>query len=260
MNIVSDLAEGRRILAEAIDAAKRLVLFTGAGVSTESGIPDFRSPGGLWSRMRPILFQDFVASEEARLEDWRRRFHLMAEFEAAQPNAGHRAMAGLVARGEAIALITQNIDGLHERSGVPEERLIRLHGTGTHAACLDCDARMEIAEAEAAIAATGRAPRCPACGGLVKCAVVSFGQSMPEAEMARAEAASRAADLFVAAGSSLQVHPAAGLPVAARRVGARLIIVNRDETALDGLADVVLRGPIGRLFEPFDQAARDGAT
>ncbi|MBT9288092.1 SIR2 family NAD-dependent protein deacylase [Prosthecodimorpha staleyi] len=259
MNIVSDLAEGRRILAEAIGAAKRLVLFTGAGVSTESGIPDFRSPGGLWSRMRPITFQDFVASEAARLEDWRRRFHLMAEFEAAIPNAGHRAMARLVGSGKAIALITQNIDGLHERSGVPEDRLIRLHGTGTHASCLDCHERMEIAEAEAAIAATGQSPRCPACGGLIKCAVVSFGQAMPEAEMTRAEAASRAADLFVAAGSSLQVHPAAGLPVAARRAGARLLIVNRDETALDSLADRVLRGPIGRLFDPSDDAGRDGA-
>lgn len=249
MNIVTDPQEGRRILADEIGAARAVVFFTGAGVSTESGIPDFRSPGGLWSRMRPIEFDEFLGSEEARLEDWRRRFHLMREFEAAEPNVAHRAMAALVASGRALAIITQNIDGLHERSGLPEDRLIRLHGTATHAECLGCGARSEITEAEAAIAATGRSPVCAECGGLIKCAVVSFGQPMPELAMARADRATRAADLFVAVGSSLQVHPAAGFPASARRNGARLVIVNGEETPLDSIAHVVLRGPIGHLFD-----------
>ncbi|MEJ1161420.1 SIR2 family NAD-dependent protein deacylase [Prosthecomicrobium sp. N25] len=248
-NIVRDLDEGRRILADEIAASRALVVFTGAGISTESGIPDFRSPGGLWSRLRPIEFQDFVASEAARLEDWRRRFELGRQFGGAEPNEGHKAIARLVESGHCRAVITQNIDGLHARAGVPADRIVELHGNGTYAHCLRCGTRAGIAAVEAEIAETGTSPRCPACGGLVKCAVVSFGEAMPVDAMARAEEATRAADLFLAVGSSLQVYPAAGFPIMAKRLGARLVIVNRDETELDDLADRVLRLPIGPLFK-----------
>ena len=248
------------MLGDMIAEAKTIVPFTGAGISTESGIPDFRSPGGLWTRNRPIPFDEFVASQEARDESWRRRFAMEPSFAAARPSRGHRALASLYKAGKIPAIVTQNIDNLHQASGFSSEHVVELHGNTTYARCIGCGARYEIAWVRERFEPEGIAPACTACDEPVKSATISFGQSMPEAEMARAEAASHAADLFVAAGSSLQVHPAAGLPVAARRAGARLIIVNRDETALDGLADFVLRGPIGRLFEPADQAAGDGAT
>lgn len=248
-NIVRDLDEGRRILADEIGRASRIVFFTGAGISTESGIPDFRSPGGIWSRMQPIEFDAFVASEAARLEDWRRRFTLIREFEGAEPNVAHRVIAALARAGKAIAVVTQNIDGLHARAGTPPDKIVELHGNGTYAHCLRCGGRVELAAVEVEIEETGRSPRCRACGGLVKCAVVSFGESMPVEAMGRAEVALRSADLFVAIGSSLQVYPAAAYPAAAKRRGARLLIINRDPTDSDGVADVVLRGSIGALFE-----------
>lgn len=248
MTMIEDPLEGSLLLADLIGAARRVVVFTGAGISTESGIPDFRSPGGLWSRMKPIYYDDFVASEEARLEDWRRRFDFQREVRAAEPNVAHRAIAKLVAGGKALAVITQNIDGLHQRAGVPSEHLIEIHGNATHATCLECDTRHELDDMEAEIARSGRSPTCRACGGLVKAAVISFGQAMPTNQMMRAEYAIQRADLFLAVGSSLQVQPAASLPMAAKYQGANLVIVNRDPTPLDGIADHVLRGPIGALF------------
>jgi len=239
-------------LAAAFAAAERAVVFTGAGISTESGIPDFRSPGGIWSTMKPILYQEFLDSEEVRLEDWRRRFRMAASFAAVAPNAGHRAIARLVRDGPVATVVTQNIDRLHQRAGVPHERVVELHGHGTGAACLDCGAETALADAEAAIAATGRAPRCGACGGLVKGAIVSFGQPMPPAAMLRAGEASRDCDLFVVVGSSLVVQPAAGFPLIARRSGARLVILDRAATALDAEADLVLRGPIGEILGPLE--------
>ncbi len=248
MIIVQDANEGKTVLAELIGAAREVVIFTGAGISTESGIPDFRSPNGIWSKVEPIWFDDFVASEAARLEDWRRRFAFRDEFTAAEPNVAHLAIARLVAAGKCRAVITQNIDGLHQRAGVPADALIELHGNATFATCLDCGRRHELADLEKVIAETGRSPRCTACGGLVKAAIVSFGQAMPAVEMRRAEQAIETADLFVAIGSSLQVQPAASLPVAAKYQGAKLVIVNRDPTPLDDLADRVLRGSIGTVF------------
>lgn len=245
---ITDAAEAAALLARLFAEASSAVVLTGAGLSTESGIPDYRSPGGLWSRMRPIEFGAFVASEAARLEDWRRRVIFEAEFAAARPNAGHLALARLAAAGRIDLLVTQNIDGLHTRAGTPPERLIEIHGNGTYATCLACGRRMEIAEAEATIAATGASPRCPACGGLVKAAVVSFGQAMPEAEMRRATRAARGCDLFVAVGSSLQVHPAAGLPIEAERAGARLVIVNGEATPLDPIAEIVVHARLGEVL------------
>jgi NAD-dependent protein deacetylase/lipoamidase len=236
-----EIAELRRI----IDEARRIVIFTGAGISTESGIPDFRSPGGIWTRMRPIDFAEFLASDEARRETWRRRFATDETMRKAEPNRGHRAVATLVDRGKASAVITQNIDGLHQASGVPPDRVIELHGNTTYAHCLDCAQRYEIADIRAEFARTGEAPCCVACGGYVKTATVSFGQAMPAAAMVRAEEETLAADLFIAIGSSLVVYPAAGFPELAARNGIRLVILNREPTGLDPLADLVLHREIG---------------
>ncbi|HSG91560.1 MAG TPA: Sir2 family NAD-dependent protein deacetylase [Pseudomonadales bacterium] len=234
--------------ARMLDAARSAVVFTGAGISTESGIPDFRSPGGLWTRMKPIQFQDFVASEAVRQESWRRRFSGERTLETAQPNRGHEAVARLVARGSVAAVITQNIDNLHQASGIDDERIIELHGNAHHATCLDCRRRYELADLEATFARDGAVPPCADCGGIIKTATISFGQSMPEREMMRAEAATLAADLFVVVGSSLVVHPAAGFPELAARRGVPLVILNREPTPLDDLATLVLHREIGETL------------
>jgi NAD-dependent deacetylase len=232
-------------LADMLRAARRAVVFTGAGISTESGIPDFRSPGGIWTRMAPIDFRDFVSSAEMRREAWRRRFAMEESFAAARPNAGHKAVAALVARGTASHVITQNIDNLHQDSGVPEEKVIEVHGNTRYAKCLECGARMELGPIRAHFEAHGEPPDCASCGGIVKTATISFGQAMPELEMARAEKATLDCDLFLVLGSSLVVYPAAGLPLLAKRNVARLVIVNREPTEQDGIADLVINGEIG---------------
>ena len=235
-------------LASLLRQARRAVVFTGAGISTESGIPDFRSPGGIWTRMMPIDFSDYVADPEARRESWRRRFEMEETWNQVRPNDGHRAVAELAARGIVSHVITQNIDALHQAGGVPEEQVIELHGNITYAKCLDCEGRMEIAAIRAHFEAEGDAPACPACGGIVKTATISFGQAMPEHEMARAEAAVAACDLCLVAGSSLQVYPAASFPLKAKRNGARLAILNREPTPQDPYADLVIHGEIGPIL------------
>jgi len=232
-------------LRELLAAARHAVVFTGAGISTESGIPDFRSPGGIWTRMAPIDFEDFVRSEEMRREAWRRRFAMEDTFRTAEPNRGHRAVATLVRRGTVSSVITQNIDGLHQASGVPDRQVIELHGNTTYAACLDCGERHELAPIRAAFERDETPPVCVKCEGLVKTATISFGQSMPVLAMRRAEAETLAADLFIVLGSSLVVYPAAGFPELAKHNGAKLVIVNREETGLDRYADLVLHEPIG---------------
>lgn len=232
-------------LARLLLGARNAVAFTGAGISTESGIPDFRSPGGIWTQMAPIDFAAFLASEEARRETWRRRFAADETLSRARPNRGHRAIAELVRRGRATAVITQNIDGLHQQSGVPAERVVELHGNTTYARCLDCAERYEIEALRLTFERDGEAPVCGSCGGFVKTATISFGQAMPERAMRRAEALSLATDLFLVAGSSLVVYPAAGFPELARRNGATLVIVNREPTGLDAIADLVLHREIG---------------
>jgi len=203
------------------------VVFTGAGISTESGIPDFRSPGGLWTQNAPIDFEDFVSSREMRREAWRRRLAMEDMFSTVQPNAGHLAVAELVRRGKVSHVITQNIDNLHQDSGVPGEQVIELHGNTRYAKCLDCGERMEIAPVRAHFETHGDPPDCAMCGGLVKTATISFGQAMPEEAMARAQEATIAGDLFLVLGSSLVVYPAAGFPRLAKRAGAKPVIVNR---------------------------------
>lgn len=237
----SDLVEFRRML----DAAAKVVVFTGAGISTESGIPDFRSPGGVWSRMKPIYFQEFVASETARVESWRRKFDSDPVMRAAAPNRGHRAVARLVDQGKVTHIVTQNIDGLHQASGIPDHQVIELHGNSTYAHCLDCHRRYELDDIRPAFEATLKSPRCDDCGGFVKTATVAFGQSMPPAAMIRAEEAILACDLCLVAGSSLVVYPAAGFPELAKRNGAGLVILNREPTDMDPIADLVLHREIG---------------
>jgi NAD-dependent deacetylase len=230
---------------EMIRGCHRGVVFTGAGISTESGIPDFRSPGGIWTKYQPIQFQEFVESEEMRRESWRRKFATDSLLGGAKPNAGHRAIAALVERGKVSSVITQNIDGLHQRSGIPEGKVIELHGNATYAACLDCAHRYELEAIRKVFEVDETLPLCERCGGMVKTATISFGQSMPIEAMERAERETLACDLFMAVGSSLVVYPAAGFPEIAKRNGARLVILNREPTPLDGSADLVLHAEIG---------------
>jgi NAD-dependent deacetylase len=236
-------------LRNMIEQARRIVVFSGAGISTESGIPDFRSPGtGTWEKMKPIYFDDFLRSAEARREAWRRRFESDATMRAAEPNRGHRAVARLVREGKVHAVITQNIDGLHQASGIPDDLVIELHGNTTYATCLACATRHEIADIHAAFAQTDEVPDCRACGGLLKTATISFGQSMPEGPMLRARQAVQETDLCLVLGSSLVVYPAAGFPEMAKRRGAGLVILNRQETGLDPIADLVIHAGIGDVL------------
>ena len=238
---MADVDELKRL----IEAARSIVAFTGAGISTESGIPDFRSPGGVWTKYKPIEFGSFIASAEARREAWRRKFASDEVVRKATPNAGHRALARLSERGKLTGLITQNVDGLHQVSGVPEERIIELHGNGTYASCLTCRRRHELDWVREIFEDGERLPLCTACGGIIKTATISFGQAMPEDAMQRAQEATLAADLFIVLGSSLVVFPAAGFPMLAKRNGAGLVIVNRDPTDQDDVADLVINAEIG---------------
>ena len=224
------------------------MIFTGAGISTESGIPDFRSPGGVWSRMKPIYFQEFMADEVKRREAWNRAFSGVAGWVGAAPNAGHRAIARLVAAGKVASVITQNVDNLHQDSGVPEEQVIELHGNASYATCLDCGLRHELAALRQGFLGAGEIPVCRDCAGLVKVATISFGQPMPQDKMRLAEAETLACDLFLVLGSSLVVQPAASFPVLAKRNGAGLVIINREPTELDRYADLVLNTEIGPLL------------
>lgn len=248
--IVSDITEGQGLLRELIVESDCIAGFTGAGISTESGIPDFRSKNTSWHRNPPMPFDEFMASEEARVVAWQRKFAMDDQHGDARPNKGHKALANLVARGRMEALITQNIDGLHEASGVPADKIIELHGNGTYATCLVCGVRHELKDIRQRFEASGRPETC-LCGGVVKTATISFGQSMPQDAMRRAQKATMNCDLFLAIGSSLVVYPAAAFPVLAKENGAKLVIINREETALDGAADLVLRTGIGDVLAPF---------
>jgi NAD-dependent deacetylase len=237
-----DLDRLRRML----DDARRIVFFTGAGISTESGIPDYRSPGtGLWTKMQPIQFQDFIASDRIRRESWRRRFSGDRPIENAKPNKGHEAIAKLIHDGKASVVITQNVDNLHQNSGIDPSRVIELHGNATYAKCLDCGRRYELVHLERQFVETGGVAPCAECHGIIKSATISFGQSMPQTEMRRAQEQTVRCDLFVVVGSSLVVYPAAGFPELAKELGAKLAIVNREPTPLDRIADLVVRREIG---------------
>ena len=250
--IAPDLETAIDDLQEFIEGSRVVAPFTGAGISTECGIPDFRSPGGLWTKNRPIPLEEFLASQDLRDEAWRRRFAMEAQFSAARPGRGHLALASLYRTGKAPAVITQNIDNLHQSSGISAEHVIELHGNTSYAMCLGCGKRYELEWVRQQFtAARERAPDCADCGGHIKTATISFGQPMPEREMRRAEQLTLDCDLFLAVGSSLVVWPAAGFPLMAKRNGARLVIINREATELDKIADLVIRDDIGTVLSPF---------
>jgi NAD-dependent deacetylase len=240
-------------LAGLVSRADRIVAFTGAGVSTESGIPDFRSPGGVWDRFDPseFTFQNFMGSEAGRRRYWELGRTTFPVIRRAEPNPGHHALVTLWRLGKLDCVITQNIDNLHQASGIASEHVVELHGNTTFATCLDCAERYELAWVRKRFEeAGGRAPDCR-CGGYIKTATVSFGQAMPEAAMRRAEELTLTCDLFLSIGSSLVVWPAAGFPLMAKRNGARLVIINRDPTDFDDVADLVIRADIGATLAPF---------
>lgn len=249
--IAPDLATATAKLRAMIETSERVIPFTGAGISTESGIPDFRSPGGLWTKTQPIPFDQFLASREMRDEAWRRRFAMDEYFAKARPTRGHLALASLYRSGKAPGVITQNIDNLHQVSGIAHEHVVELHGNTTFATCLDCDQRYELCVVRAKFDSSGgRAPDCD-CGGHIKTATVSFGQAMPDDAMRRAQRWTQECDLFIAIGSSLVVWPAAGFPLQAKRNGARLVIINREATEFDSIADLVIRQDIGDALAPI---------
>ena len=249
--IASDLTIAIARLRDLLEDASVIVPFTGAGISTECGIPDFRSPGGLWTKNQPIPFDVFVSSQEMRDEAWRRRFAMEENFARAKPGRGHRALASLYRSGKSPGLITQNIDNLHQASGIDASDVIELHGNTTYALCLDCSRRYELSWVKEKFEVAGqRAPDC-ACGGYIKTATVSFGQAMPPEAMERAEDLTKSCDLFLAVGSSLVVWPAAGFPRMAKRNGAVLVIINREATEFDDIADLVVRNDIGDTLGPF---------
>jgi NAD-dependent deacetylase len=250
--IAPDLDSAIARLGDMVHEALSIVPFTGAGISTECGIPDFRSPGGIWTKNRPIPFEEFLASREARNESWRRRFAMQDQFGDARPGRGHRALASLYRAGKVPAVVTQNIDNLHQASGIAAEHVVELHGNTTYALCLGCGARHELSWVRNRMdAANGCAPDCPGCGGFIKTATVSFGQAMPDDAMRRAQDLAQSCDLFLAIGSSLVVWPAAGFPLMAKRNGARLIIINREPTEFDDIADLVLHQDIGTVLQRF---------
>jgi NAD-dependent deacetylase len=249
--IAADLDDAIARLSDLVGEAATIVPFTGAGISTECGIPDFRSPGGIWTKNRPIQFDTFLASQEARNQAWRFRFEMEDQFGGAKPGRGHRALASLYRAGKVPEVITQNIDNLHQASGIAGEHVVELHGNTTFAHCLDCGTRYELSWVRRRMEeGNGCAPDC-ACGGFIKTATISFGQAMPEAAMRRAQALSESCELFIAIGSSLVVWPAAGFPLTAKRAGARLVIINREPTEFDAVADLVIRQDIGTVLEPF---------
>jgi NAD-dependent deacetylase len=252
---MSTATPSARQVARWLSESRTAVAFTGAGISTESGIPDFRSPGGVWSKYQPVYFDDFLRSAAARHEYWRQKCEGHDDFAAARPNPGHELLATWEARGHLAAVVTQNIDGLHQLAG--SRRVLELHGTARHIACLDCSTRYEVTPMVEDFRRTNQVPPCPACGGLLKLATISFGQSLPADVLEAAVALCRKADLVFAIGSSLVVEPAASLPRIARERGARLVIINRDPTPLDAWAAARFDGSIGTVLTEIERAMKE---
>ena len=236
-----------------IAQSTRMVVLTGAGVSTESGVPDFRSPGGLWEQFRIVQYDEYVASEEARIEDWHRRFYMKDQIGAVEPNTGHKVIADWLNSGKCQCLVTQNVDGLHQRAGAPSGKTIEIHGNATTASCISCNTDHEMDLCRKLFETTGVSPKCQSCGGLVKADVVMFGEAMPKDKTEEAFKISETADLFLAIGTSLVVQPAAVLPLHAKRNGAKFPILNRDPTELDQFADCVVNDEIGKILEAVTQ-------
>ncbi len=250
-------------VARWILSAKRVIVFSGAGLSTESGIPDFRSPGGVWDRYNPedFYFQNFLASEASREKYWQMATEMYEPIKSAQPNQAHLAIAELEKLGKLDCVITQNIDGLHFKAGNSEEKVIQLHGTAIFVSCLSCKKRYDRNEIQERIKEGQKAPRCDDCGGLLKPATISFGQSMPEKETEEAYHRSSLCDLFIVVGSSLVVQPAASMPLVAKRNGAKLVIINRDPTPYDDMADLIVHSQAGTTMKSIlDHVKRGSVT
>ena len=235
-------------LSQYISEAKNIVIFTGAGISTESGIPDFRGPQGVWKTNTPIYFQDFVGSEEVRKDSWKRKFSGQDIIKKAKPNVGHLAVSEIINNHESAYLITQNVDNLHQDAGVPGDKITEIHGNSHYASCLDCGIRYELNSIKKAFLENETVPYCDSCGGIIKTATISFGQSMPEEGMQIAQRKTLGCDLFITIGTSLVVYPAAGFPKLAKEIGAKLIIINNEPTDFDPIADLVIHKQIGKVF------------
>lgn len=242
------MEEKIKIIAEKIKSSKSLVVFTGAGISTESGIPDYRSQGGIWDKFRPVYFDEFMSSRESRIKYWEQRMDMEKSLCRATPNEGHMSLAALHDMGFLTALITQNIDGLHEASGIPKEKIIELHGNTRRVRCMNCRQLISWQEAEAMLNAGDRAPECP-CGGYFKPDTISFGQAMPVEETKRAAHLSKNSDVFMAIGSTLLVQPASLMPGYAKAAGAFLSIINLSETPYDSACDVLIQGKAGEILK-----------
>jgi NAD-dependent deacetylase len=250
MSQTSDVAR----LVTALRPAQRLLVFTGAGISTNSGIPDFRGPQGIWTRRQPVYYQEFLASDDKRREYWEYKLEGYALFAAARPNATHAAIAALERKGWVQAVVTQNIDGLHQAAGSSEDKVIEVHGTNRWVECVGCGARSEPAPAMAAFEKTRVVPTCEGCGGWLKAATISFGQALRPDVLSRAFAEADACDLVLALGSTLSVHPAASIPLAARRRGVPYVIINRGATDQDEIATLRLEGDVADVLPPAVEA------
>jgi len=236
------------IIAQKISEGGNNVIFTGAGISTESGIPDFRSKGGIWDRYRPIYFDEFMSSREARIEYWEQKAEFYHDLTQAEPNQAHRSIVKLYEMGLLRAVITQNIDGLHQEAGLPDEKVIELHGNNRRVRCMRCGKISSIHDAHNRVESGDPTPECQ-CGGYLKPDTISFGQSMPETEVAESIKLSGSCDLFLVIGSTLLVHPAASMPNVAKESGAFLAIINLSETPFDGVCDVLIRGKAGEVMQ-----------
>lgn len=243
-------ADKVRTIANWLATSRRAAVFTGAGISTESGIPDFRSPGGVWSKNRTVYFEEFLSTEEDRYEYWRQKSLTHAEFAKAEPNIAHRILARWEAASRIDGVVTQNIDGLHQQAG--SQNVLELHGTAREISCLDCHKRWPADDWVAKFLAEDRVPRCPHCTGLLKHATISFGQALPLETLRESLALAKRVDLMFALGSSLVVYPAAGIPETAKQHGAQLVIVNRDPTPLDQFADISIHAPLGETISAID--------
>ena len=234
-------------LQEMLKKSSKVVFFTGAGISTNSGIPDFRGPKGVWKSSTPIYFQDFISSKEKRFESWSRKFRNELSIDSATPNEGHKKIAEIMKVKDSF-LVTQNVDNLHQDSGVDIDKIAELHGNATYAKCLDCSRSYELEDLKKEFLETNEPPLCSICGGILKTATISFGQAMPEKEMQISQKKAIESDLFICIGTSLAVFPAADLPLLAKETGATLVILNNEPTQMDQYADLVINRDISEVF------------
>ena len=232
-----------------IESSTYPVFFTGAGISTDSGIPDFRGPNGFWKKNTPIYFQDFVASRDMRVKYWEQSVNFKSNFSQFKPNSGHEAIARIIQSKENGHCVTQNVDNLHQAAGLQDDQVTEIHGNATYAVCLDCAKKFELEPIHQTFKETQEPPICLECNGLIKTATISFGQPMPEKEMMRAQNEAANCDLMIAVGSSLVVYPAATIPLIGKQSGAKFVILNNEPTEMDQFADLVINESISDTFE-----------